>query len=133
MLPSPTAAMYAGTKAFITHFGVSLAAELKSEGIDVCVVHPSPVQSNFYNEAGDGAEVNFFKSTAKGPEVLVGTMFACIGRLVLCNQGYFPKVMGFLHKILDFTALVEITANVAHSSATFISVKKAAQEAKKKK
>lgn len=132
MLPSPTAAMYAGTKAFITHFGVSLAAELKSEGIDVCVVHPSPVQSNFYNEAGDGAEVNFFKSTAKGPEVLVGTMFACIGRLVLCNQGYFPKVMGFLHKILDFTALVEITANVAHSSATFISVKKAAQEAKKK-
>mmetsp|Transcript_31396 Transcript_31396/g.46300 ORF Transcript_31396/g.46300 Transcript_31396/m.46300 type:complete len:320 (-) Transcript_31396:310-1269(-) len=133
MLPSPTAAMYAGTKAFITHFGVSLAAELKSEGIDVCVVHPSPVQSNFYNEAGDGAEVNFFKSTAKGPELLVGTMFACVGRLVLCNQGYFPKAMGVLHKILDFSALVEITANVAHTSATFISVKKAAMDATKKK
>jgi hypothetical protein len=37
-------------------------------------------------------QVNFFKSTAKGPEVLVGTMFACVGRLVICNQGYFPKV-----------------------------------------
>ena len=57
MLPSPTAAMYAGTKAFVTHFGVSLAAELKSDGIDVCVAHPSPVRSNFYDHAGDGAEV----------------------------------------------------------------------------
>ena len=126
MLPSPTAAMYAGTKAFVTHFGVSLAAELKSEGIDVCVAHPSPVRSAFYDHAGDGAEVNFFKSTAKGPEVLVGTMFACVGRLVLCNQGYFPKVMGVLHKLLDFSCLSEITANVAHTSATFISAKQAA-------
>ena len=130
MLPSPTAAMYAGTKAFVTHFGVSLAAELKSEGIDVCVAHPSPVRSNFYDHAGDGAEVNFFKSTAKGPEVLVGTMFACVGRLVLCNQGYFPKVMGMLHKLMDFSCLVEITANVAHTSATFIETKKAASKNK---
>jgi len=130
MLPSPTAAMYAGTKAFVTHFGLSLACELKSEGIDVCVAHPSPVQSRFYDNAGDGAEVNFFKSTAKGPEVLVGCMFACVGRLVLCNQGYFPKVMGFLHKILDFSCLTEITANVAHTSGTFIQAKKEALKMK---
>ena len=130
MLPSPTAVMYAGTKAFVTHFGVSLAAELKSEGIDVCVAHPSPVQSNFYDNAGSGAEVNFFKSTAKGPEVLVGTMFACVGRLVLCNQGYFPKVMGIMHKLLDFSLLVEITANVAHTSASFIECKQAGQKKK---
>lgn len=67
MLPSPTAAMYAGTKAFVSHFAGSLACELKSEGIDVCVVHPSPVQTRFYDNAGDGAEVNFFKRTASGP------------------------------------------------------------------
>jgi short-subunit dehydrogenase len=133
MLPSPTAAMYAGTKAFVTHFGVSLAAELKSDGIDVCVAHPSPVQSNFYDHAGDGAEVNFFKSTAAGPEVLVGTMFACVGRLVLCNQGYFPKVMGLMHKLLDFSFLAEITANVAHTAGSFVAAKKEAAEAKKAK
>jgi short-subunit dehydrogenase len=133
MLPSPTAAMYAGTKAFVTHFGVSLAAELKSDGIDVCIAHPSPVQSNFYDNAGDGAEVNFFKSTAKGPEVLVGTMFGCVGRLVLCNQGYFPKVMGLMHKVLDFSCLSEITANVAHSAGSFIAAKKEAEAAKKAK
>jgi len=133
MLPSPTAAMYAGTKAFVTHFGVSLACELKSDGIDVCIAHPSPVQSRFYDNAGSGVEVNFFKSTAKGPEVLVGTMFACVGRLVVCNQGYFPKVMGLLHKVLDFSCLTEITANVAHTSATFIDAKKQAAAAAKKK
>uniref|UniRef100_A0A7S2CSR8 Uncharacterized protein n=3 Tax=Octactis speculum TaxID=3111310 RepID=A0A7S2CSR8_9STRA len=133
MLPSPTAAMYAGTKAFVSHFGLSLACELKSEGIDVCVVHPSPVKSRFYDHAGEGAEVNFFKSTAKGPEVLVGTMFACVGRLVMCNQGYFPKVMGVMQKILDFNCLGEITANVAHTSGSFILVKNQALEAKKTK
>ena len=119
MLPSPTAAMYAGTKAFVTYFASSLAAEVRSKGIDVCVVHPSPIRSRFYDNAGDGAEVNFFKSTASGPEVLVDHMFACVGRLVLCNQGYFPKVLGLVHKLMDFTSLVEITARVAHTNASF--------------
>jgi short-subunit dehydrogenase len=119
MLPSPTAAMYAGTKAFVSHFGASMAAEVKSLGIDVCVVHPSPIRSRFYDNAGDGAEVNFFKSTASGPEVLVSHLFACVGRLVFANQGYFPKVMGVLHHLMDFTSLVEITANVAHTAGSF--------------
>ena len=57
MLPSPTAAMYAGTKAFVSHFGASVAAEVKSLGIDVCVVHPSPIRSRFYDNAGDGAGI----------------------------------------------------------------------------
>lgn len=128
MLPSPTAAMYAGTKAFVSHFGLSLAAELRSEGIDVCVVHPSPTKSRFYDNAGDGAEVNFFKSTASGPEVLVNHMFACVGRLVLCNQGYFPKVMGLMHKVIDFSLLTEITARVAHTSASFVQCRDAAKK-----
>ena len=70
-------------------------------------------------QIGDGAEVNFFKSTASGPEVLVDHMFACVGRLVLCNQGYFPKVLGLVHKVMDFTSLVEITGRVAHTNASF--------------
>ena len=42
----------------------------------------------------------------------------------------FPKVMGMLHKLLDFSMLVEITANVAHTSATFIAAKKEAAQKK---
>ena len=134
MLPSPTAAMYAGTKAFVTHFGCSLAAEVRSKGVDVCVVHPSPIRSRFYDNAGDGAEVNFFKSTATGPEVLVNHMFASVGKLVLSNQGYFPKVMGMMHKIVDPSFLAEITAQVAHTAASFKDAEeKASQQQKKKK
>jgi short-subunit dehydrogenase len=134
MLPSPTAAMYAGTKAFVTHFGCSLAAEVRSKGVDVCVVHPSPIRSRFYDNAGDGAEVNFFKSTATGPEVLVNHMFASVGKLVLSNQGYFPKVMGMMHKIVDPSFLAEITAMVAHTAASFKDAEeKASQQQKKKK
>ena len=132
MLPSPTAAMYAGTKAFVSHFGASVAAEVKSLGIDVCVVHPSPIRSRFYDNAGDGAEVNFFKSTASGPEVLVAHLFACVGRLVFANQGYFPKVMGVLHHLMDFTCLVEITANVAHTAGSFKLAKAKEEEAKQR-
>ena len=119
MLPGPSAALYAGTKAFVSHFGVSIAAELKSKGVDVCVVHPSPVASRFYDQAADEAFINFFKSTAQGPEVLVNCMFACVGRLTICNQGYFPKVMGFLHKVADYTFLSEITVRVAHTTAAY--------------
>ena len=130
MLPGPTAAMYAGTKAFVSHFGVSLAAELKSFGVDVCVVHPSPIQSRFYSNAPDGAEINFFKSTAVGPEVLVSSMFASVGRLVLCNQGYFPKVMGLLHHLCDFSFLGEVTALTAHTVESF---KQAVADGEKKR
>ena len=133
MLPSPTAAMYAGTKAFVTHFGSSLAAEVRVHGVDVCIAHPSPIRSRFYDNAGDGAEVNFFKSTASGPEVLVDHMFASVGHLVLSNQGYFPKVMGILHKICDYSFLVEITARVAHTAGSFLAAQKADEEKAKKK
>ena len=116
-------------KTVVTHFGSSLAAEVRIHGVDVCVVHPSPIRSRFYDNAGDGAEVNFFKSTATGPEVLVNHMFASIGHLVISNQGYFPKVMGILHKLVDPSFLVEITARVAHTAGSFI----AAQEKEKVK
>ena len=32
----------------VTHFASSLACELGPEGIDVCVIHPSPVATRFY-------------------------------------------------------------------------------------
>ena len=40
--------------------------------------------------------------------MLVAHLFACVGRTVFANQGYFPKVMGVLHHLMDFTCLVEI-------------------------
>jgi len=38
-----------------------------------------------------------------------------------------------MHKVLDFSFLSEITANVAHTAGSFIAAKKDAAEAKKAK
>eukprot|EP01043_Picozoa_sp_COSAG02_P025155 COSAG02_NODE_1403_length_12811_cov_8.982536_9_plen_283_part_00 len=47
-MATPFTSMYGSTKAFLSEFGASIAPEIKSHGIDVCVVHPSPTDSNFY-------------------------------------------------------------------------------------
>ena len=49
-IPTPFAASYAATKAFVSQLACSLHIEVKSLGIDVCAVHPSPVASNFYEK-----------------------------------------------------------------------------------
>ncbi|KAH8062863.1 3-oxo-behenoyl-CoA reductase [Aureococcus anophagefferens] len=46
----PVAIIYGATKAFMSQFAASIAVELQCKGIDVCVIHPSPVASNFYNK-----------------------------------------------------------------------------------
>lgn len=42
-IPTPFAAMYASTKAFVSQMAACLHIEVQSLGIDVCAVHPSPV------------------------------------------------------------------------------------------
>lgn len=49
-MPSPFTALYSATKSFLSSFAAGLAAEVKSKGIDVCVVHPSPVATRFYDK-----------------------------------------------------------------------------------
>ena len=49
-IPTPFAASYAATKAFVSQLACSLHIEVQSLGIDVCAVHPSPVASNFYEK-----------------------------------------------------------------------------------
>jgi short-subunit dehydrogenase len=49
-IPTPFAASYAATKAFVSQLACSLHIEVKGLGIDVCAVHPSPVSSNFYEK-----------------------------------------------------------------------------------
>lgn len=54
------------TKAFLSEFGASIAPEVKSHGIDVCVLHPSPTASNFYNSKHVTHTIDamdFFKKT----------------------------------------------------------------------
>lgn len=59
-VPNPLSSMYASTKAFLTMFATSLAPEIRSSGIDVVVVHPSPMATNFFDSACECGLIGFW-------------------------------------------------------------------------
>jgi short-subunit dehydrogenase len=107
-MPSPMSAIYASTKSFLTSFAASLAAEIECEGIDVVCVHPSPIASRFYSNAGKMSVLEVFKKTALHPRVIADCLFSAAGRYTICDQGYFSVGVRVMLKALDWNALVEI-------------------------
>jgi len=87
-IPTPFAAMYASTKAFISQFACSLNIEVKSLGIDVCAVHPSPVASNFYDKVDHKIELmEAAQKSAVPPQELPNAIFRSIGVCALHDIG----------------------------------------------
>ena len=79
-IPSPFAAMYSATKAFISTLACSMHIECGPLGIDVVAVHPSPVASNFYNKLDH--KVDLIEAAAKNaalPDRIVNDIFRSIG------------------------------------------------------
>jgi short-subunit dehydrogenase len=125
LMPCPMSSIYGSTKAFLTEFATSIAPEVKSDGIDICVVNPSPVDTGFYagNKHNLGA-MNFFQKTATSPQTIAKCFFRSVGRTVVHEQGYFPFALRMLLKILDVNFLSIIIQHTAHTQADFQRVKK---------
>jgi short-subunit dehydrogenase len=85
-------------------------------GIDVAVLHPSPVASNFYKGATHSIDVlEFFKSTGTTPDTVARYCLAGIGRRVVIDQGYYCAVVRLLLKIVDGKFLSDIITMSAPS------------------
>jgi short-subunit dehydrogenase len=110
IIPSPFSCFYGATKSLLTHFATSLACEVAPEGIDVSVLHPSPVATNFYTGAHNLPTLLLFKSTATGADVVAQSLLNGIGRSVVIDQGYYPFLFRFLLRIIEPTFLAEILA-----------------------
>lgn len=115
-VPNPLSAMYASTKAFLTMFASSVAAEVKSMGVDVVVVHPSPVASNFFDKGTSLGALMAFKKFAAGPEVIADVLFSSAGRCVVRDQGAVTIIFRIILKIIDGNFFSELTARFAHWS-----------------
>lgn len=115
MMPAPFSVMYGSTKAFVSAFAASIAAEVKSRGIDVVAVHPSPVASNFYDKTHKLGAIEFFKQFSVKPDELPDAIFASIGRSVLRDLGAVCNIFRLLNKLMDANMLATITALTAHT------------------
>jgi len=108
LMPCPFSVIYGSTKAFLTEFATSLACEVKADGIDVFVLHPSPVDTAFYNSetAHKSDSLGFFRKTASPPTAIADTIFKNIGNWTLVrNQGYFSVSLKLLLKVIDYDLL----------------------------
>ena len=131
-LPSPFSVLYGSTKAFLTEFAASLSCEVRSDKIDVSIVHPSPVTTRFYDKADKIDEIKFFMKTGTTPEALANALLAAPGNLVIYNQGYYPFVAKFMLLLADRAFLTEIMARIAHTLPSYKAIKGGAKKISKK-
>jgi len=126
LFPNPCTSMYSATKAFLTKFAQSIAAEVKSNGIDVLAVHPSPVNTNFYlgENANKVDALNFFKQFATTPALIADVMFASIGRTVVREQGQTAFWFKLLSQFMDVNFIAWIACYVIPFTADFKKLKK---------
>ena len=86
-IPNPFAVMYGATKAFVSQFAASLAIEVRNNGIDVLAVHPSPVKSNFFDNAHKLDSLEMAQKSAVSPMAVPNKMLECVGRCHLGDLG----------------------------------------------
>jgi len=109
LMPCPTTVMYGATKAFITEFATSVAADIYPDGIDVLVVNPSPVDTGFYSgNKHDMNSMKFFQRTATSPEHVASCFLKSIGRTLVCEQGYFAFTLKMILKLIDVNLIAAI-------------------------
>lgn len=113
-IPNPFAIMYGATKAFMSQFAASIAVELQCKGIDICVVHPSPVSSNFYDKVTHKIDsMDAFKKVAVDPSALPKEIFASIGRTVLRDIGATAIGMRLFVSLVPYNFLASLIAFIA--------------------
>ncbi|KAI8608138.1 putative short-chain dehydrogenase, partial [Chytriomyces sp. MP71] len=122
-MASPMATLYSTTKAFLTNFATSIAPELVVDGIDVCVVHPSPTNTGFYQGAGLMSALKLFQRTAVGPQEIVDALFRCVGRTVVADHGYYSVANRILLKLLDYTVMSDLMWLFVRDQADFKNIK----------
>lgn len=86
-IPNPFAVMYGATKAFVSQFAASLAIEVRSMGIDVLAVHPSPVASNFFDKAHKLEALEMAQKSAVTPDSIPAKILSCVGRSHVADMG----------------------------------------------
>jgi short-subunit dehydrogenase len=130
LIPGPFAAMYAATKAFVTAFGASIAPELRQDGIDVLVMHPSPVSTAFYAGAANLDTINFFKATGVSPDSIAACYMSSMGRVIVHDQGYFSLAVRLGLSFFQYNLMTQLFSSLLHLLPDYAIAKAEADKAK---
>lgn len=107
-IPNPFAVMYGATKAFVSQFAASLAIEVRNSGIDVLAVHPSPVKSNFFDNAHKLDSLEMAQKSAVSPSSVPGKMLACVGRAHLGDLGDMAVIVRIVVALVPYDFLAGV-------------------------
>ncbi|KAI9487362.1 MAG: hypothetical protein EXX96DRAFT_552852 [Benjaminiella poitrasii] len=108
-IPNPMSALYSSTKIFLTTFAASIAAELAEAKIDVLVVHPSPIDSNFYSNAGKMSALTSAQKFSSPPSIIADTICRNAGKIIVSDQGPITVIMKIMMtKVMDWNVFAEI-------------------------
>jgi len=102
--PLPLHAVYSATKAFSEFLGKSLWAELRPLGVDVLVVQPGPVETEFQKIAGEvraGAAVT--------PRAIVEAAFDALGHGPVVVPGLGLRVGSWFARVLPAPLVLYLT------------------------
>lgn len=107
------------TKAFVSQFAASLAIEVRSMGIDVIAVHPSPVASNFFDKVHKLDSLEMAQKAAVTPASVPHKMLTCIGRSHLGDMGDMAIGVRILVALMPYDFLTGMFAFFAPTMGDF--------------
>jgi hypothetical protein len=102
--------------------------QLAPDGIDVSVIHPSPVSTRFYDLAHALPTMKLFQSTGTTADVVADVLLRGIGRSVTIDQGYYPIVLRILLHVLDGTLLTQLSSHFSGGVADYQFLKQSTPE-----
>lgn len=100
LMPLPFQAAYGGTKAFITHFGQSLDAELRPRGITVTVFAPGGIATEMLDLAGFGKKLTEGVGIMAAERCAQEAVAALVRRRTLAVPGVVNQALALSARLL---------------------------------
>ncbi len=103
-IPGPYNAAYTASKAYVSNISLAVRKEGKKNGVNVQVLAPGSVKTNFYKEAGTKE-----KSYKGNPHKVA--RYAVASKKGLIIPGFKNKIIYFLSKILPKSVMIHFAGN----------------------
>jgi short-subunit dehydrogenase len=94
--PTPFAATYGATKAFVLHWTIALNEELRGTGVTAIAVSPGPIDTNFFHAAGLGQGAVSPRLSMSADEVVALAMRAAGRRRSHLMTGWKNRAYAFV-------------------------------------